>query len=150
MIEYISIYGTGTRVVTPDGKGVIRAIYEHKVLVMLDPEYRMKAKFGLPPHRLPFPVEYWNHERPFDFWGSLYSFDELKLILRKWNALRSEEIEALDWDNQSIYWAKKSKKGVITYQEEMPTTLRPTEYSFLCKIKIDLFKLHEKGLAVSE
>lgn len=148
--QLISMYGIGTRVLTPDGPGTIKAIYNYRCLIMVDDEYRQKSRFGLPAERLPFPTEYWNHERPFDFHGSLYAFDELKLILRKWNTLRPEEIEAIDWDNQSIYWAKKSKKGVIKYDEVAPQCLRPAEYLFFCNLKIDVFDLYKDSIAVEE
>jgi hypothetical protein len=148
--QAVTIYGIGTRIMTTDGPGTIKAIYEHRVLVMVDEEFRMKARRGKPMNHLPFPTEYWNHKEARTFWGLLYGFHELKLILRPWNSLKPEEIEALDWDNQSCYWAKKSKKGVITYDEESPECFRPTEYSFLCKLKIDLFHLKEQGIAVYE
>src|SRR4051812_7535486 len=122
MIQHaLCLYGTGTRILTPDGPGTLRAIYEYKCLVMVDKEYRIKARQGRTPEHLPFPTEYWNHEKPFDYWGGLYAFEALKLMLRKWNNLKPQEIEALDWDNQSMYWAKRSKKGVITYDEQQPT-----------------------------
>lgn len=146
--QFISIYGTGTRVQTIDGPGVVKAIYQYKVLVLIDKEYRINAKNGHPPDSLPYTESYWSHEEPQHFIGYLYAFDELKLMLRSWNTLRPEELNALDWDNQSIYWAKKSAKGVIKYNEEPPTTFRATEYAFLCALKIDLFDLKEKGIAV--
>lgn len=148
--QYLSMYGVGTRVHTPDGTGIVRAIYDYKALVYLDEEFRLKANNDLPPERLPFPTEYWNHESPFDFHGGLYRFDELILILRPWNSLRPEEIENLEWDNQSMYWAKKSKKGVITYDQECPHTLRANEYFFFIQLKIDVFELVKKRIALNK
>lgn len=147
--EAISIYGVGTRVLTSDGPGIIRAVYDYKCLIRIDDNYLHDAK-GLDPSRLPAPIEYWKHDSPSHFHGELYKFDELKLILRKWNSLRPEEIEALDWDNQSIYWAKKSKKGIITYNEEAPQTLRPNEYLFFIKLKIDIFDFNKDGFCAED
>lgn len=147
--EYLSIYGTGTRVETPDGLGLVRAIYEYKCLVMLDQEFRMKARYGRSSDHLPAPIEYWDHAEPHHYFGCLYAFEEIKLILRHWSELKPQEIEAMDWDNQSMYWAKKSKKGIISFDiREAPQTLRPNEYIFLCSLKIDLFNLKQKGIAI--
>lgn len=82
--------------------------------------------------------------------GRSFYLSEIKLLLRPWSDLKPIEIKHLNWDDQYLYWAKKNKKGEIkiTYQEQMPVTLRPNEYSFLCKLGIDLFHAIKTGIAM--
>lgn len=82
--------------------------------------------------------------------GCDYPKEEVKPILRPWTDLRPEEVGRMEWDNQDIYWAKKTKKGKITikYTDGPPSCFRPEEYLFLCALGIDLFGLIPAGLAI--
>jgi hypothetical protein len=79
-----------------------------------------------------------------------FSWDEIKPILRPWSDLKPDEVGKMTWDNDPMWWAKKSKKGKITisYDSQAPTCFRPEEYRFLCSLGIDLFGLIPADLAI--
>lgn len=124
---------------TPGKFGVILGI---RFPVTIDQQYNFSG-----------PVEVWfdDPDSKHIRWRN-YSYDEIRPLLRPWSDLKPDEIKSLLWDDDSYLWKKTRKKGERTmiYTEEMPVTLRPKEYNFLCGIGIDLFDLIPAGLAIDK